>query len=73
MKRLLKRRLVQESIEAAEKEMGGKTLTLDELYKLLTEQGINTSQHDDRTYRIASDSTTRVIYVNGNLSRFYNC
>ena len=65
MKRLLKRRLVQESLEKAEKEMGGKTLTLEELDKLLTEQGVNTSDHDDRAYRIASDSTTRVIFVNG--------
>ncbi|CAK9809124.1 DNA excision repair protein ERCC-5 [Anthophora plagiata] len=63
MKRLLKRRLVQESLECAEQEMGGKTLTLDELDKLLTEQGINTSGRNC-TYRIAADNTTRLIYIN---------
>ncbi|XP_043676025.1 DNA excision repair protein ERCC-5 [Vespula pensylvanica] len=61
MKRLLKRRFVQESLESAEKEMGGKTLTLDELEKLLTEQGVQTNR--DNAYRIASDSTSRVIYI----------
>ncbi|KAJ8680734.1 hypothetical protein QAD02_016521 [Eretmocerus hayati] len=63
MKRLLKRRFVQESLEAAEKEMGGKSMTLEELDQLLTEQGINTTQKDDAAYRIASDSTTRVVYI----------
>ncbi|XP_076638193.1 rad2 superfamily protein mus201 [Colletes latitarsis] len=62
MKRLLKRRLVQTNLEAAEKEMGGKTLTLDELNKLLTEQGINTSGQNC-TYRVAADSSTRLIYI----------
>lgn len=65
MRRLLKRRFVQESLESAEKEMGGKTLTLDELEKLLTEQGVQTNR--DNAYRIASDSTSRVIYINGKL------
>lgn len=63
MKRLLKRRQVQESLETAEKEMGGRTLTLEELEKLLTEQGINTGGRDT-AYRIASDSTTRLIFIN---------
>ncbi|XP_043255001.1 DNA excision repair protein ERCC-5 [Colletes gigas] len=62
MKRLLKRRLVQTNLEAAEKEMGGKTLTLDELNKLLIEQGINTSDRNC-TYRVAADSSTRLIYI----------
>lgn len=66
MKRLLKRRLVQTNLESAEKEMGGKTLTLDELNKLLTEQGINTSGHNC-TYRIAADSSTRLLYISGTL------
>ncbi|XP_036150142.1 DNA repair protein complementing XP-G cells homolog isoform X2 [Monomorium pharaonis] len=61
LKRLLKRRHVQESLESAEKEMGGKTLTLEELDKLLTEQGIDTKSRD--AFRIAADSTTRLIYV----------
>lgn len=69
MKRLLKRRLVQESLEVAEKEMGGKTLTLEELEKLLTEQGVNTSEQDDSAYRIASDSATRVIFANDKSSQ----
>ncbi|XP_003491427.1 DNA repair protein complementing XP-G cells isoform X2 [Bombus impatiens] len=62
MKRLLKRRLVQQSLESAEKEMGGKTLTLDELDKLLKEQGIPTNVQN-YTYRIAADNTTRLIYI----------
>lgn len=62
MKRLLKRRLVQTSLESAEKEMGGKTLTLEELEKLLTEQGVTTTDRDC-AYRIAGDSTTRLIYI----------
>lgn len=62
MKRLLKRKFVQESLETAEKEMGGKTLTLEELEKLLTEQGVQTNR--DTAFRIASDSTTRIIYIN---------
>ncbi|XP_033210006.1 DNA repair protein complementing XP-G cells homolog isoform X1 [Belonocnema kinseyi] len=69
MQRLLKRRTVQESLEVAEKEMGGKTLTLEELDTLLTELGVNTSERDDSAYRIASDSTTRVIFVNDKTSQ----
>ena len=63
MKRLLKRRRVQESLETAEKEMGGKTLTLEELEKLLSEQGIDTSDRKDTVFRIASDSKTRIIFI----------
>ncbi|XP_078033865.1 rad2 superfamily protein mus201 [Augochlora pura] len=62
MKRLLKRRLVQQSLESAEKEMGGKSLTLEELEKLLTEQGISTGNRDC-TFRVAADSTTRLLYI----------
>nr|XP_033324256.1 DNA repair protein complementing XP-G cells homolog [Megalopta genalis] len=62
MKRLLKRRLVQQSLEFAEKEMGGKSLTLEELEKLLTEQGISTGNRDC-TFRVAADSTTRLLYI----------
>lgn len=64
MKRLLKRRLVQQSLESAEKEMGGKTLTLDELDKLFKEQGIPTNVQN-YAYRIAADDTTRLIYISG--------
>ncbi|XP_014475170.1 PREDICTED: DNA repair protein complementing XP-G cells isoform X2 [Dinoponera quadriceps] len=62
MRRLLKRRYVQQSLETAEKEMGGKTLTLEELDKLLTEQGIDTKGRD-AAFRIAADDTTRLIYI----------
>jgi DNA excision repair protein ERCC-5 len=55
---------VQESLESAEKEMGGKTLTLEELDKLLTEQGVNTKNRDT-AFRIAADDTTRLIYISG--------
>lgn len=40
MKRLLKRRAVQESLEEAEQEMGGRTLTLSELKTFFKEEGI---------------------------------
>lgn len=62
LKRLLKRRHVQTSLESAEKEMGGKTLTLEELDKLLTEQGVDTKGRD-AAFRIAADDTTRLIYI----------
>ncbi|XP_018367514.1 PREDICTED: DNA repair protein complementing XP-G cells homolog isoform X2 [Trachymyrmex cornetzi] len=62
LKRLLKRRHVQASLESAEKEMGGKTLTLEELDKLLTEQGVDTKSRD-AAFRVAMDSTTRLIYI----------
>lgn len=62
MKRLLKRRLVQESLESSEKEMGGKTLTLEDLEKLLKEQGIPMNAQN-YAYRIAADNTTRLIYI----------
>lgn len=68
MKRLLKRRYVQESLESAEKEMGGKSLTLEELDKLLTEQGVNTNGKD-AAFRIAADSATRLIYISGMYAR----
>lgn len=73
---MLKRRNVQELLESAEKEIGGKTLTLEELDKLLTEQGINT-KGNDVTFRIAADSTTRLIYISGTCANcqliiFYN-
>lgn len=64
MRRLLKRRYVQESLKSAEKEMGGRTLTLEELDKLLTEQGIDT-KGKDAAFRIATDDTIRLIYVSG--------
>lgn len=40
MKRLLKRRAVQESIEETEKEMGKRALTFTDLQNLFTEEGI---------------------------------
>lgn len=64
MRRLLKRRYVQESLESAEKEMGGKTMTLEQLEKLMTEQGVDTKGRD-MAFRIAADSTTRLIYISG--------
>lgn len=64
LKRLLKRRNVQECLEQAEKEMGGKTMTLEELDQLLTEQGIATTTHE-KSSRIAGDNSTRFIYING--------
>ncbi|XP_014247754.1 DNA repair protein complementing XP-G cells homolog [Cimex lectularius] len=56
MKRLLKRRAVQEGLEQAEDELGARGFTLNDLQTMLTEQGVDLSQ------RIASDNTTRYIY-----------
>lgn len=63
MNRLLKRRKVQESLETAEQEMGGKTLTLEELETLMTDQGVDVKRND-KAFRIAADSSTRIIYIN---------
>lgn len=63
MKRLLKRRQVQVSLESAEKEMGGKTLSLAELERMFTEDGIvNVSAKASKP--IMSDENTYAFYVN---------
>lgn len=62
MKRLLKRYSVQVSLEEAEKEMGGHTLSLNELEKLLTEEGIVTASKSS-TKRIASDENRRYLLI----------
>ncbi|XP_055641836.1 DNA excision repair protein ERCC-5 isoform X2 [Toxorhynchites rutilus septentrionalis] len=62
MKRLLKRRQVQVELEEAEKEMGGKCLSLAELESLLSEEGIDTSS-SKAAQKIASDENTRFLLV----------
>lgn len=62
MKRLLKRRTVQVELEEAEKEMGGKCLSLAELEALLSEEGVDTSS-DKAAQKIASDENTRFLLV----------
>uniref|UniRef100_A0A182MV91 XPG-I domain-containing protein n=1 Tax=Anopheles culicifacies TaxID=139723 RepID=A0A182MV91_9DIPT len=62
MKRLLKRRQVQVELEEAEKEMGGKCLSLAELESLLTEEGVETSSNK-AAQQIASDENTRFLLV----------
>lgn len=64
MERLLKRHLVQVSLEEAEKEMGGHTLSLQEMEEMLKERGVDTTF--DMGKRIASDNVTRYIYITGN-------
>ncbi|XP_046676244.1 DNA excision repair protein ERCC-5 homolog isoform X3 [Homalodisca vitripennis] len=61
MARLLKRRSVQVSLEEAEKEMGGRTLSLGDVEALLAEGGIEINPQLSK--RIASDEVTRYIYV----------
>lgn len=63
MSRLLKRRSVQVSLEEAEKEMGGRTLSLGDVEALLAEGGVEINPQ--LTKRIASDEVTRYIYVRG--------
>ncbi|XP_052866228.1 DNA excision repair protein ERCC-5 [Anopheles cruzii] len=62
MKRLLKRRQVQVELEEAEKEMGGKCLSLAELESLLNEEGVETSS-SRAAQQIASDENTRFLLV----------
>lgn len=64
MTRLLKRRSIQVSLENAEREMGGQSLSLGEIEEILSEQGVVTNSSIGS--RIASDSITRYVYVKGN-------
>lgn len=61
MGRLLKRRRVQVELEGAEKEMGGKGLSLAELENLLSEKGV--VDPDLATNRIASNEHVRFLHV----------
>ncbi|EDV59372.1 DNA repair protein complementing XP-G cells homolog [Drosophila erecta] len=64
MKRLLKRRAVQESLEQAEQEMGGHTLTYAELCDFFSEEGILTPTAIEHcTRQISSDEHTRFLLV----------
>lgn len=64
MKRLLKRRDVQVSLEAAEQEMGGRTLTYAELTNIFSEEGIlETDIVEKGTKQISSDEHTRFLLV----------
>lgn len=61
MKRLLKRRSIQVSLEEVEKEIGGRTLSLGDVEAMLAEEGVEiTGQVGSR---IASDDVTRYVYV----------
>ncbi|KAK5646708.1 hypothetical protein RI129_005172 [Pyrocoelia pectoralis] len=61
MKRLLKRYSVQVSLEEAEKEMGGRSLSLAELETLLNDQGVITC--DSVGKHIASDENKRYLLI----------
>lgn len=61
MKRLLKRRQVQVELEEAEKEMGGKGLSMAELENLLSEEGV--VDPNLATERIASNEHVRYLHV----------
>lgn len=61
MKRLLKRQSVQSALEEAEKEMGGHTLSLGDLEKLMQDQGVIGG--DVKGNRIASDENTRYLLI----------
>ena len=64
MKRLLKRRDVQVSLENAEQEMGGRTLTYAELTNIFNEEGIlETDIVEKGTKQISSDEHTRFLLV----------
>lgn len=61
MKRLLKRRQVQVELQEAEKEMGGKGLSMAELENLLSEEGV--VDPDVVTERVASNEHVRYVHV----------
>ncbi|XP_052851408.1 DNA excision repair protein ERCC-5 [Drosophila gunungcola] len=64
MKRLLKRRAVQESLEQAEQEMGGVALTYSQLCDFFNEEGIVTpTAIEQSTRQISSDEHTRFLLV----------
>lgn len=64
MKRLLKRRDVQVSLEKAEQEMGGRSLTYAELTNIFSEEGIlETAIIEKGTKQILSDEHTRFLLV----------
>lgn len=62
MNRLRKRHLVQVSLEEAEQEMGGHSLSLGELESLLNDQGVVTD-NKPLGNRIASDENTRYLLI----------
>nr|CAH7741902.1 unnamed protein product [Callosobruchus chinensis] len=62
MKRLLKRQSVQSALDEVSKEMGGNSLSLAELEALLEDQGV-LKKNDAVGKRIASDDTTRFLYI----------
>lgn len=61
MKRLLKRRQVQVELEEAEKEIGGKTLSLLELESLLSEKGV--VDPEIAKERVSSNEHVRYLHV----------
>lgn len=61
MKKLLRRRQVQVELEEAEKEMGGKGLSMAELENLLSEEGV--VDPDIITERVASNEHVRYLHV----------
>lgn len=65
MQRLLKRRQVQQSLEQAEQEMGGASLSLAEIERLLREDGVVDAESLDEmaTQRVSSDSNKRILHV----------
>ncbi|XP_039969610.1 DNA excision repair protein ERCC-5 isoform X2 [Bactrocera neohumeralis] len=64
MKRLLKRRAVQESIEETEKEMGERALTFTDLQNFFTEEGILDPENiHEKAKPVCSDEAVRFMLV----------
>lgn len=63
LKRLLKRRKVQECLEETEKEMGATGMSLNDLEALLSEEGIVTKIESLPTRRIASNENMRFLFI----------
>ncbi|GLG95783.1 Flap endonuclease 1 [Gryllus bimaculatus] len=65
MKRLLQRRSVQQSLEAAEREMGGRSMSLAELEALMAETGVLAAAAALPGQRIAADARARFVLLTG--------
>lgn len=65
MRRLLKRRQVQQSLEQAEQEMGGSSLSLGEIERLLCEDGVVDAESLGAMakQRVMSDENRRILHV----------
>lgn len=63
MKRLRKRRAVQMTLDEVEKEMGGHSLSITDLERILTDEGILAAEESSATKKIASHDSKKYLYI----------